>query len=87
MKITVNSDKVLQIKREQAVLTRAQFKLALLEGGYLDAIEAAYPSWPKNVQIMYDDSSTFERLHPALLQLAEEMNFSDAELDALFGIE
>jgi len=73
-------------QRAEAVLTRARFKLALLEGGYLDAVEAAYPSWPRNVQIMWDDSSTFERMHPALIQLAEAMGYSSEQMDAIFGI-
>jgi len=73
-------------KRAAASLSRAQFKLALLEGGYLDAVEAAYPSWPRNVQIMWDDSSTFERMHPALIQLAEAMGYSSEQMDAIFGI-
>ena len=73
-------------KRAAASLSRAQFKLALLEGGYLDAVEAAYPSWPRNVQIMWDDSSTFERMHPALIQLADQMGYSSEQMDAIFGI-
>ena len=73
-------------KRAAASLSRAQFKLALLEGGYLDAVEAAYPTWPRNVQIMWDDSSTFERMHPALIQLADQMGYSSEQMDAIFGI-
>lgn len=73
-------------KRAQAKMSRAGFKLALLAGGYLTAIEDAYGMWPKDVQIMWDDSSVFERMHPSLLQLAGAMGFSGAEVDALFGI-
>lgn len=73
-------------QRKDAILTRARFKLALLEGGYLEDVEAAYPSWPKAVQIMWDDSSTFERLHPELLALAAAMGYTDEQLDAIFGI-
>jgi hypothetical protein len=79
-------ERELEQARAAASLSRAQFKLALLEGGYLDAIEAAYESWPKEVQIMWDDSATFERMHPTLLQLAAAMDYADAEVDALFGI-
>ena len=76
----------LEEKRERAQLSRAGFKLALLAGGYLDAIEAAYPTWPREVQIMWDDSLYFERMHPSLLQLAAAMGYSEAEVDALFGL-
>lgn len=72
--------------RDSAVLTRAEFKLALLSAGYLDDVEAAYPTWPRNIQIMWDDSSTFERMHPDLLNLAQQMGYTDQQLDALFGI-
>ena len=76
----------LEQARAAASLTRARFKLSLLEGGYLADVEAAYPSWPKAVQIMWDDSSTFERLHPELLALAAAMGYTDEQLDAIFGI-
>jgi hypothetical protein len=79
-------EEVLQQKRNTAQLSRAAFKLALLAGGYLDAIEAAYPTWPREVQIMWDDSLYFERMHPSLLQLAAAMGYSEAEVDALFGL-
>jgi len=74
--------------RRNAVLTRAQFKLALLAGGYLDAVEAvmAHPDTPRDLKIMYQDSSTFERLHPALLAMAAQMGYTDEQMDALFGI-
>jgi len=74
-------------QRAAASLSRAQFKLALLAAGYLDDIEAAYPSWPRNIQIMWDDSSTFDRMHPDLIQLGEAMGYTDEQMDALFGIE
>jgi hypothetical protein len=79
-------EEVLQQKRNTAQLSRAAFKLALLAGGYLDAIEAAYPTWPREVQIMWDDSLYFERMHPSLLQLAAAMNYTEEEVDTLFGV-
>lgn len=72
--------------RQAARLTRAKFKLALLEAGYLDAVEASYPTWDKHVQIMWDDSLQFERMHPTLLEFGSELGFTDEQMDAIFGI-
>jgi hypothetical protein len=74
--------------RALASLSRANFKLALLAGGYLDAVEAAMsaPETSREVRIMWEDSSRFERMHPALLAMAAQMGYSDAQMDALFGI-
>jgi hypothetical protein len=86
--VNVDTDRLLLLKRSRASLSRANFKLALLSGGYLDAITAAMndPATPANVRIMWEDSSTFDRLHPALLAMAAQMGYTDAEMDALFGI-
>ena len=78
----------LESARNNARLSRMNFKLALNEGGYLDDIENFMSSEdvPRKVKIMYQDALYFERMHPQLLQLADEMNYSEEELDVIFGI-
>lgn len=78
----------LESVRNNARLSRMNFKLALDEGGYLDDIEAHINSDDVNrkVKIMYQDALHFERMHHQLLQLAEEMAYTEEELDAIFGI-
>jgi len=84
--IVVNKTKALQNKRNAAVMTASEFKLALFTQGYLDQVEASYPSWSKDIQIMYDNSQTFERMNPTLISMMKQLGFTDAQADTLFGI-
>ena len=78
----------LEEKRESASLSRADFKIGLLDMGELDAVKAvmADPETPERVVIMWEDSGRFERMHPDLLSFAEVMGYTDEQLDALFGV-
>ena len=78
----------LEEKRQAASLSRADFKLGLLEMGELDAVKSvmADPETPERVVIMWEDSGRFERMHPDLLSFAEVMGYTDKQMDALFGI-
>ena len=71
--------------RERATLSRMAFMLALDDMGELESVQAA--DLPKRARIMFDNASEFERMHPELLNLADEMGYTDEQLDALFGIE
>ena len=77
----------LDAKRQSASLSAAKFRLALLAMGELDAVEAAIPQAPREVQIMWEYSTSYERMHPAIVQLGAAMGYSDEQLDQLFGIE
>ena len=81
-------DRALEQARKSASLSRADFKLGLLEMGELDAVKAAMadPETPERVVIMWEDSGRFERMHPDLLQLAEVMGYTEEQLDELFGV-
>lgn len=73
-------------RRASATLSPAMFRLNLLAIGELDNVEAAIPLAPREVQIMWEYSSSFERTHPALAALAAQLGYTDEQLDALFGI-
>ena len=78
----------LEEKRQSASLSRADFKLGLLDMGELDEVKAvmADPETPERVVIMWEDSGRFERMNPELLSFAEVMGYTDEQLDALFGV-
>ena len=86
--IVVNEDKALQKIREQASLTRMAFMLALEEAGLYDAAEAAVESdqVSKAGKIMWRNASVFNRTDETLTSFAEQLGYTDAQLDALFGI-
>lgn len=77
------------VVRESASLSRADFKLGLLDMGELDNVQALMddPDTDPRIKIMYEDSGRFERMHPDLLQLAEVMGYTEEQLDELFGIK
>jgi hypothetical protein len=77
----------LEEKREAASLSRADFKLGLLEMGELDAVKQFIEQTnDQRIIIMWEDSNSFRRTHPDLLRLAGEMGYTDERLDALFGV-
>ena len=75
--------------RRNATLSRADFKLGLLDMGELDAVKAVMedPATPERVVIMWEDSARFNRMHPDLLSFAQVMGYTESQLDHLFGIE
>jgi len=87
MPIQVNQEKALQKKREAASLSKAEFKLALMEGGYLqDVKNFVANTTDERIQILWEDSSTFARLDPDLINMASQMGYTDEQMDALFGV-
>ena len=74
--------------RESASLSRADFKIGLLEMGELDNVKAAMadPDTDPRVVILWEDAERFNRTHPDLLSFAQVMGYTEEQLDALFGI-
>ena len=87
MPIQVNQEKALQKKRETASLSKANFKLALMEGGYLqDVKEFVANTNDERIEILWEDSDTFARLDPDLMNMATQMGYTDEQMDAIFGV-
>lgn len=85
--IVVNQEKALLKRREAAKLSKANFKLALMEAGYLqDVKDFVANTNDERIQILWEDSDTFARLDPDLLNMAEQMGYTDEQMDALFGV-
>ncbi|MCL2344806.1 MAG: hypothetical protein FWC58_03005, partial [Desulfobulbus sp.] len=67
-----------------SVVTARQGRLALLEAGLLDGIEAAIREMPRAAQITFEYATEFARDWPLLLAVAEAANLSDEDVDNLF---
>lgn len=63
-----------------SVVSMRQARLALLQAGKLDDIEAAVAQLGASAQIEWEYAQTVERSHP----LVQSLGMSDTELDALF---
>lgn len=63
-----------------SVVSMRQARLALLQAGKLDDIEAAVAQLGTAAQIEWEYAQTVERSHP----LVQSLGMSDAELDVLF---
>ena len=85
--IKVDQNKAMELKRSEASLSRADFKLALMEAGYLsDVKDFVANTSDERIQILWEDSGNFARLDDDLLRLATEMGYTEADLDDIFGI-
>jgi len=85
--LTKPKEPTIEELREAAFLSRADFKLALLEAGYLQDVKDFIASTTdEKIIILWEDSNSFRRMHPDLIRLAEELGYTDAQLDAVFGI-
>jgi len=73
---------------DRAKLSRADFKLALLERGELDAVKTAMtdPSADPRAVILWEDALEFRRTNKDLLALASELGYTEEQLDDVFGI-
>jgi len=75
-------------KREKASLSRADFKLALHDMGELENVKAAMsdPSADPRAVILWEDALEFKRMNKDLLALAEELGYTEQQLDEIFSI-
>lgn len=68
-----------------ASVTRAQLKLALLEAGWLDDVEAFIAAANDPVlTINWNERQEFERNHPLVIAVISAMGKTEAEGDAVF---
>jgi hypothetical protein len=77
-----------QKARNRAKLSRAEFKLALLERDELENVKTAMSDAnadPRAV-ILWEDANEFWRTNKDLLALASELGYTEEQLDDIFGI-
>ncbi len=75
-------------RRQLAKMHRADFLLALHRDGFLTPIETfiASPDASPECKILWNNTTMFHRNDPLLNQMAEAMGYTDAQIDAVFGI-
>jgi len=78
----------LKTKREKASLSRSDFKLALHELGELENVNTAMsdPSADPRAVILWEDALEFKRMNKDLLALADELGYTEEQLDEIFSI-
>ena len=76
-------------KREKAKLTRREFFLGIDAADMYDAVMALKddPLTPRAIVIELETATEFKRTWPTLVSAANQLEVTDAQLDALFGIE
>lgn len=66
-------------------ITRRQLRLWLHGAGLLDEIPTLIQALPEpqrtTAQIEWEDSTTYDRLHPLVLQFGQALGMTDADLD------
>ena len=67
-------------------VSRFQGRAALLQAGYLDAIESymANPATPRLTKIAWEDAQDWERNSPTVLAMLQLLGLSSAQGDQLF---
>lgn len=89
-RITVNQDKVAEIKRNQlTALTRRQFKLTLLENDLLQTVENAIAAIEDvklrtRIQIEYTESEKFERSSESVKYMLSLIDLTDEQADEMW---
>lgn len=66
------------------VVTPRQARIALLNAGLLDAVDAAVTASPRSVQIDWEYAIEIRRDNPVIAAMAAQLNLSPAEIDGLF---
>jgi len=70
--------------RQSAVVSTFQAKAMLLQAGYWDDVAAFLETTDEVTRLAWDTAQEFRRMSPTILEIAEALNISDAELDDLF---
>ena len=69
---------------DSSAITPRQARLALLNAGLFDAVEAYIATLPKAAQVEWEYANEIRRDHALLTQAAAALGLTDAQLDALF---
>lgn len=77
------------IEETLPALTRRQFKLALLENGLLEQVDVAIaaisdPVTKQRIQIEYAESTTFERLNPAVIYMCSTLGLTGEQINTMW---
>lgn len=70
----------------ETIVTPRQARLALLNAGKLDAVNAAVVAAGAETQVWWDYSTEIHRDHPLIAALGAQLGMSSADLDQLFAV-
>jgi hypothetical protein len=65
-------------------VTRRQARLALLNAGFLESVEAAIAKAPPAVRITYEDATEWWRDDPLIASLSASLGLTSEQVDNLF---
>jgi hypothetical protein len=75
----------IEARRSAMKVSRMQARIALLQAGLLDDVEAAVAAGPRAMQIAWADASEFHRTSPTITALASALSLTDEAVDGLFA--
>jgi len=75
--------------RKNSELSRMDFMLRLDDLGLIDQVEQTVASGgvTRRAKIMWDNAASFHRQNADLIQWANDLGFSENQLDQIFGID
>lgn len=69
---------------DESTITPAQARLALLNVGLLDAVDAFIAEQPRMVQLAWEYTTTVRRDSPLIVQATNELGWTSEQVNALF---
>jgi len=74
-----------QVPQSPSTITAAQAKVALYRKGLLDSVEQAVLTYPRDIQLWYQEAREWDRMNPYVLGIGMELGLTDNQVDELFA--
>ena len=82
--ITLNQDKVVEIKRSRLTpLTKRQFNLYMFDNNLTATIDAVFVDYPRE-KIEFDGADKFERNSPTVAALSSALGWTEDQVDTMW---
>lgn len=82
--ITLNQDKVVEIKRERLTpLTKRQFNLYMFDNNLTATVNAVFADYPRE-RIEFDGAEKFERNSPTVAALSSALGWTEEQVDTMW---
>ena len=82
--ITLNQDKVVEIKRSRLTpLTTRQFNLYMFDNNLTATIDAVFVDYPRE-KIEFDGADKFERNSPTVAALSSALGWTEDQVDTMW---
>jgi hypothetical protein len=85
-RVTIDANKLIEIERQNMVVSRFQAKAALEAAGLLTQVETmmADAATPAVARLAWQDALEFRRLSPTILSMGSALGLTELQLDDLF---